>query len=79
VLQLKAIGAEYLVVHGPRSKEYYHDFKNPEKFDGLLESVYREEDDVIYRISVSSLAHLVRPNEVPPEPPLLEKVALLAP
>ncbi len=69
VLELKALGVEYVAVHGPESKEYYRDFRNPRKFEGLLESVYREGDDVIYRLPWSSLAHLVRPGELPQKPP----------
>ena len=55
--ELSALGVEYVVVHGPKSREHYRDFRNPRKFDGLLEAVWREEDDVIYRVPFSSLAH----------------------
>ena len=58
--KLKTLGAEYVVVHGPKSREHYRDFKNPRKFDGLLEAVWHEEDDTIYRVPFSSLAHVVR-------------------
>jgi hypothetical protein len=47
---LRALDVEYLVVHGPRSEEYYHDFKNPGRFDSILERVWAENDDVIYRV-----------------------------
>ncbi len=30
-LELKALGAEYVVVHGPKSQEYYRDFVRPER------------------------------------------------
>lgn len=69
-LQLKAMGVEYVVVHGPASQEYYRDFKNPRKFDGLLEAVHRDGDNVVYRLPFTSLAHLVRPEELPEEPPV---------
>ncbi|MEX2261893.1 MAG: hypothetical protein WD696_08065 [Bryobacteraceae bacterium] len=70
VARLKALGAEYVVVHGPDSKEHYRDFRNSGKFEGLLEAVYREENDWIYRAPFASFAHLVRPSELPPEPPV---------
>ena len=58
IRELAALGVEYVVVHGPNSREQYRDFKNPRKFEGLLEAVWREEDDVIYRVPFTSLAHL---------------------
>jgi hypothetical protein len=64
IRELKTLGVEYIVVHGPKSREHYRDFKNPTKFDGLLETVWREEDDVIYRVPFTSLAHVVTPNEL---------------
>ncbi len=65
VAMMKSLGVEYVVVHGPKSKEHYRDFKHPGEFEGLLERVYREEDDSIYRIPFTSLAHLVRPDQLP--------------
>src|SRR5262249_18008318 len=35
IRELQNLGAEYVVVHGPKSREPYRDFKNPHKFDGL--------------------------------------------
>jgi hypothetical protein len=60
---LRALGVEYLVVHGRKSREHYRDFRDSHAFDGRLEAVHREEDDVIYRVPFSSLAHLVKPEE----------------
>lgn len=62
---MKALGVEYVIVHGPKSKEHYRDYKHPGEFEGLLERVYREGDDIIYRIPFTSLAHLVRPDQLP--------------
>lgn len=62
--ELKTLGVEYVVVHGPKSREHYRDFKNPKKFDGVLETVWQEEDDVIYRVPFTSLAHVVTPGEL---------------
>lgn len=70
VLQLKAMGVEYIVVNGPKSKEHYRDFRNPLKFEGLLERVYQEPDDWIYHLPVRSLAHLVRGSEFPGYAPI---------
>jgi hypothetical protein len=64
VRELETLGAEYVVVHGPKSREHYRDFKSPHKFDGILEKVWSEEDDVIYRVPFSSLAHLVKAEEL---------------
>ncbi|MEK7407069.1 MAG: hypothetical protein AAB225_18510, partial [Acidobacteriota bacterium] len=72
VLQLRALGVEYLVMHGPKSKEHWRDFKNWRKFDGLLEKVYTtgEQADAVYRLPFVSLAHLVEAAELPMHPPL---------
>lgn len=49
---LKSLGVDFLVVHTDRSSEYYHDFKNPEKFEDskFFEQVYSNKGDIIYRI-----------------------------
>jgi hypothetical protein len=65
LLELKALGAEYVVVHGPKSREYYRDFVRPERVAGSLPVAYRTEDDTIYRLPSRPLAHLVRPEELP--------------
>jgi hypothetical protein len=64
IRELAIMGAEYVLVHGTRSREHYRDFQNPKKFDGVLDPVWREEDDVIYRTPVRSIAHLVKPAEL---------------
>lgn len=65
LLELKALGAEYVVVHGPQSREYYRDFVRPERVAESLPAVYRMEDDTIYRLPSRPLAHLMRPQELP--------------
>lgn len=69
---LRALAVEYVVVHGPRSREHYRDVKDPRKFDGLLEEVHREEDDVIYRAPYAwaILARYPELIEWPPGSPL---------
>ncbi len=75
--QLKALGVEYVVVHGPKSREHYRDFTNPRRFAEALRAVYHIEDDTVYRMPVASLAHLVAPRELPAwhRPPHLDAYA----
>jgi len=65
LLELKALGAEYVVVHGPKSREYYRDFVRPERMAAGLQAVYHTEDDTIYALPPRPLAHLMRPEEIP--------------
>jgi hypothetical protein len=65
VLQLKAMAVEYVVVHGPRSEEYYRDVPNAAKFEGVLERVHSDGDNHVYRVPFHSYAHLMRANELP--------------
>lgn len=57
----KALGVSYVVVHGTDSKEYYHDFKYPEKFENLadLKKISYDQDSTIYQVVGSSLARMV--------------------
>jgi hypothetical protein len=64
LLELKALGVEYVVVHGPNSREYYRDFVRPERLGAGMQAVYRTEDDTIYQIPVRGLANLVRRGEL---------------
>jgi len=65
LLMLKALGVEYVVIHGQGSREFYRDYKNPGMFEGVLEKVYAEQGDYIYRVPFRDYAHLIRPAEVP--------------
>ena len=65
VTQLKAMGVEYVVVHGPGSKEFYRDHSHPYKFDAILERVYAEGGDMVFRLPFKSYANLIRPDEIP--------------
>jgi hypothetical protein len=49
---LKDLNVSWLVVHGESSKEFYHDFKYPEKFEGIkgLNKVYDKAGDRIYKL-----------------------------
>ncbi len=64
LMDLKALGAQYVVLHGPKSREYYRDFLRPERLANLP-VVYRTEDDTIYALPARPLAHLVNPDELP--------------
>jgi hypothetical protein len=65
LLELKAMGTEYVVVHGPKSREYYRDFVRPELFAAALPAVYHEENDTIYALPARPLANLLTPEELP--------------
>lgn len=65
ILMLRAFAVEYIVVHGPNSEEFYRDYKNPRKFEGVLEKVWEEKDDAIYRVTPVRYAHLVKTGEIP--------------
>ncbi|MBI2686442.1 MAG: hypothetical protein HYX27_09010 [Acidobacteria bacterium] len=65
IMLLRAFAVEYIVVHGPNSEEYYRDYKNPRKFEGVLEKVWEEKDDAIYRLGPVRYAHLLKTDEIP--------------
>jgi hypothetical protein len=65
LLELKALGTEYIVIHGAKSREYYRDFMRTERISGSLPAVFHIEDDTIYQLPVRSLAHLMKPEELP--------------
>jgi hypothetical protein len=64
LLFLKALGTEYVAVHGEKSKEYYRDFRRPDRL-GSLPVGYRSGDDAIYQLPPRPLAHLVTTAELP--------------
>lgn len=66
--QMTAMGVEYVVIHGPKSAEHYRDYRNPMKFEGVLERVHSAQDDYVYRVPFRSLAHLVKAEEHPAYP-----------
>ena len=49
---LKKLGIDYIVVHTNKSSEFYHDFKNTEKFErsSILRKFYDQRGDLIYRV-----------------------------
>ncbi|MBM3794194.1 MAG: hypothetical protein FJW31_09000 [Acidobacteria bacterium] len=67
---LRAAGAEYAIVHGPGSREHWRDVQNPELVTALLEPVWKEGEDAIYRVPFRDLANFIRPVELPPGIPV---------
>jgi hypothetical protein len=66
LMALKTLGTEYVVVHGPKSREYYRDFVRPDRIAAAgLQPLYHAEDDTIYALPPRPLAHLMRPEEIP--------------
>lgn len=64
--ELAAIGAQYVVVHDLESAEYYKDIKNTKKFESLGQRVYSPTPhDHIFQLPFTSLAHLIKPEELP--------------
>ena len=63
---LKAFGVHAVAAGGPNSGEYYKPFRNPRKFEGALEPLWREGDDVIYRVPQRSpeLAYVMMPADL---------------
>jgi hypothetical protein len=57
-----------MVVNGSTSTDEYKDIRAPERFDGVLPLLHRENGDSIYSVLPlgSSLAHVVRPEELVP-------------
>ncbi len=69
---LRALGVQALVVNGAASTDEYKDIRAPQRFDGLLPLLHRENGDAIYSVLPlgTSLAHVLRPGElVPVRPP----------
>ncbi|HEX7598329.1 MAG TPA: hypothetical protein VF518_08945, partial [Polyangia bacterium] len=64
LLKLTALDAQYVVVHGPKSQEYYRDFVRPERIAASLPAVFHTADDTIYALPPRRLAHLLRPEEI---------------
>jgi hypothetical protein len=62
---LKALGSEYVVIHGRQSREYYRDFFQPDRIAAILPAVYRIEDDTVYALPSRPLAHLMSAEELP--------------
>ena len=56
VMWLKAMGVQAVGVSGPGSTEVYRDFVDPKKFEGVLEVLWRDGGDVLYRVGKPHLS-----------------------
>jgi len=54
---LKKLGVKYVLVHGQKSKEYYHDFNNISKWEKIGEPVYEKDGDIIYMVNSKDFLH----------------------
>lgn len=68
---LNALGVDAIGVGGPKSAEFYKPFRNPGKFDGVLEELWRDGDDVIYAVphARAALAHVMPRDAIPARAP----------
>lgn len=71
VMWLKALGVQGIAVSGPGSTEVYKDFRDPKKFDGLLDVLWRDGGDVFYQVGKPhrSLARVVPRTSLVPRTP----------
>jgi hypothetical protein len=72
LLWLKAFGVQAIAVPGPASHEYWKPFARPNKFDGLLPVLWRDDDTTINRVpqSSESLAHVLQQDQLVHRPPV---------
>jgi hypothetical protein len=60
VALLEAYGVRAVAVGGPKSRNVYRDYEDPQKFNGILPERWRDGDDVIYEVpGDGSLVHVV--------------------
>jgi hypothetical protein len=69
---LKVFGVHAVATGGPGSGEYFKPFRNPRKFDGKLDVLWRDGDDVLYRVRARtfSLAHALTRAGLPARAPV---------
>ena len=71
ILWFKALGVQAVAVSGPGSTEVYKDFRNPNEFEGVLQPLWRDGGDVLYRVGAStSLAHVVTASDLVARTPI---------
>lgn len=71
LLWFKALGVQAVAVSGPGSTEVYKDFRRPEEFEGILEPLWRDGGDVLYRVGGStSLAHVLTAGDLVARTPI---------
>jgi hypothetical protein len=65
---LRALGVQAMVVSGIESTDEYKDIRVPQRFEGVLPLLHRENGDAIFSVlpAGSSLAHVVRAADLVP-------------
>lgn len=61
-LWLRALNVSYIVINYPHSQDAYRDYRNPEKFEGILEKIYDDQKgNIVYKVPLKnpSLAQVV--------------------
>ena len=79
IWQLRAMAVDLAVIHGPKSAEYYRDFKFPKKLENVLPATPLADDDYLYQVPPSPLAFLIQENEFPMKAPNRGRMRLLEP
>jgi len=71
VLWLKALGVQGVAVSMAGSTEVYKDYRDPQKFEGVLPVLWRDGGDVFYQVGKphASLARVVPRSTLPPRTP----------
>jgi len=69
---LKAFGVQAVAVSGPNSHEYWKPYRSPQKFEGVLPILWREDDVTVYLLPQrdSSLFHVVPESAIVRDQPL---------
>ncbi|MDE3197863.1 MAG: hypothetical protein KGN84_16055 [Acidobacteriota bacterium] len=72
LLWMKAFGVDSIYVPGEKSRESFHAVARPQKFDGILHVLWREEDDTIFAVTSGpgSLAHVIPAAAAVARPPI---------
>ena len=79
IWQMRAMAVDLAVIHGPKSAEYYRDFKFPKKLESVLSATPLTDDDYLYKVPESPLAFLIKDNEFPVKAPNRGRMRLLEP
>jgi hypothetical protein len=72
ILWLKAMGVHAVAVGGPHTTQAFKDFRNPNKFNGVLPMVWHAGDDSVYLVPThsTSLARVVSRADLPGRMPV---------
>lgn len=71
LLWFKALGVQALDVTEPGGTEVFKDSRNPHEFDGILQPLWRDSGDVLYRVGTgSSLAHVMARGDLVSRTPM---------